>query len=85
MESPPIAFDIAKNSSAYAVGTNNGEIVVRTFQQEEEKNEDELEGIILNIENNEGRSTSKNYKYFYRGAYTKASSDEIKVPRPHNP
>jgi len=79
MESPPIAFDIARNSSVYAVGTNNGEIIVRTLKIEEESNEEELEGVILNIENNENRQTSKNYKYFYRGAYIKAEQDEIKV------
>ena len=80
MESAPIAFDIAENSSAYAIGTNNGEIVVRTLKiEEEEKIDDNLEGIVLSIENNENRSISKNYKYFYRGAYVKAKEDEIKV------
>ena len=80
MESAPIAFDIAENSSAYEVGTNNGEIVVRTLKiEEEEKIDDNLEGIVLSIENNENRSISKNYKYFYRGAYVKAKEDEIKV------
>jgi hypothetical protein len=83
-ESPPIAFDISNDSSAYALGTNDGSIIIRALVVEESKTEaeaeddDDMNGIIINTES-KSTKVSKNYKYFYRGAYVKAKEDEIKV------
>ena len=80
-DSPPIAFDISTSSTSYALGMNDGSIIVRSQVVEEpgeEKTEDDLEGIVINTET-KSTKVSKSYKYFYRGAYMKAKEDEIKV------
>jgi len=66
------------------MGLNTGEIIVRSFQEPKEEEQtgaqgdEEFGGIIINTETPSTKVT-KNYKYFYRGAYVKAKDDEIKV------
>ncbi len=82
-ESPPIAFDISSNSTAYALGTNDGSLIVRSLENAAEpgteaEGDEDFGGIIINTET-KSTKVSKNYRYFYRGAYVKAREDEIKV------
>jgi hypothetical protein len=84
VESPPLALDIARDSSAYAFGTNDGSVVVRTYQQPMEHEAEDSSKLLVNTEVPPPQK-GKSYRYFYRGAYVKAKEDEVKVTSHRRP
>lgn len=69
MPSEVFAMDVSADGNHFVVGLNDGSLVVKSKLIEiDEKDVDEEEKIMKMFEPT-FNSTSKNYKYFYRGQY----------------
>jgi len=75
-----VNFDISPDGYHYALGLNDTSLIIRSKKDLMEKEED-LEEKMYKLEQNL-QSTSKPYKYFFRGQYVKPSAEDITLSEP---
>lgn len=68
LHQPIFSFGISFDGSHYTVGLVDGSLLIKSKRLEafEEEQDDEMK-MIMNAFQPSFKSTSKNYKYFYRG------------------
>ena len=71
MPQPVFGFSISHDGQHYVVALADGSLIIKSKELEEFKEEidDEMK-MVLSAFQPEIKSTSKNYKYFYRGQYS---------------
>lgn len=71
MPHPVFGFSISFDGQHYVVALADGSLIIKSKELEEFKEDidDEMK-MVLNAFQPEIKSTSKNYKYFYRGQYS---------------
>lgn len=71
------AFDISSDGNHYSMGLNDGSLIIKSKLIEEVINVDEEEKL-MQLETN-FVSTSKNYRYFYRGQYIAPDPEDLQA------
>lgn len=71
------AMDISTDGNHYAMGLNDGTLIIKSKLLETVEEIDEEQKYMLMALQPTFKSTSKNYKYFYRGQYVDPDADDI--------
>ena len=69
LPSEVFALDVSSDGNHLALGLNDGSIIVKSKEMEQDEKEVDEEEKMLKMFEPTMVSTSKNYKYFYRGQY----------------
>ena len=69
------AFDFSSDGNHYAMGLNDGSIIIKSKHLDDIVEQDEEEKLMTMMPNY--KSTSKSYKYFYRGQYVMPDSEDL--------
>ena len=78
MPSEIFAFDFSADGNHFALGLNDGSLLIKSKLIEKSGDEVDEEQKLMNAFEPQMISTSKNYKYFYRGQYiVRADPDDI--------
>ena len=76
MPSEIFGLGVSQDGNHYALGLNDGSLIVRSKQLEEAAVDEEQE-LFSRILQPTMKATSKNYKYFFRGQYVTPSIDDL--------
>ena len=78
MPSEIFAFDFSADGNHFALGLNDGSLLIKSKLIEKSGDEVDEEQKLMNAFEPQMISSSKNYKYFYRGQYVvRADPDDI--------
>lgn len=74
------AFDFSADGNHFALGLNDGSLIIKSKSIEKEEEEVDAEQKLFDSFEPKLISTSKNYKYFFRGQYVvQADPDDIRA------
>ena len=75
------ALDFSADGNHFAMGLNDGSLVIKSKMLDAHEEKKTAEDILLGQFEPKMISTSKNYKYFFRGQYVvTAEADDIQMP-----
>lgn len=69
------ALDCSRDGNHFALGLNDGSLIIKSKQLEKIEDKDEEEKL-LSFEP-VYKATSKNYRYFYRGQYIQPEKEDL--------
>jgi hypothetical protein len=71
------AFDNSYDGNHFALGLNDGTLIIKSKMLEELEEIDEEQKLFDEILKPTYKSSSKNYKYFYRGQYVAPDPQDL--------